>query len=321
MRSRSYILQVLPGSADRRPDGRRAAAARSAGRDTTAAALRQLPLLDAAYDTYVEQYALLGTGAGVMPPPGQVYGGFPQLLAARGPEGVAALAEGRRPARKPSPYDSHPPMAERVALVEAMPADGAADDPAAPAALTLLRGTDEVTAAVEAATLPAEVAALPRLDWPDLVAATAQAEAGAEAEPFRKAVARAVHSAAGDAAEAGGELPDLPAVLDAIDAGLLWMAVADRMPKPPAASRLTGESARNFIRPAVGDALTSLVELRLIAAARTRPVMSWSTAPRLGLPPEYEADLTAAVASAIADSPDTTPLRTLLSTTPAPLPA
>jgi Zn-dependent protease with chaperone function len=317
----NFFLRVSSSVGRRQELAADAAAARSAGRDTTAAALRQLPLLDAAYDTYVEQYALLGTGAGVMPPPGQVYGGFPQLLAARGPEGVAALAEGRRPARKPSRYDSHPPMAERVALVEAMPADGAADDPAAPAALTLLRGTDEVTAAVEAATLPADVAALPRLDWPDLVAATAQAEAGAEAEPFRKAVARAVHSAAGDAAEAGGELPDLPAVLDAIDAGLLWMAVADRMPKPPAASRLTGESARNFIRPAVGDALTSLVELRLIAAARTRPVMSWSTAPRLGLPPEFEADLTAAVASATADSPDTTPLRTLLSTTPAPLPA
>jgi Zn-dependent protease with chaperone function len=297
-----------------------AAAARTAGRDTTAAALRQLPLLDVAYDTYVQQYALLGADAGAMPPAGQVYGGFPQLLAARGPEGVAALAEGRRPARKPSLYDSHPPMAERIALVEALPGDGRSDDPAAPGALSLLRDAVQVTAAVEAATLPGEVAVLPRLDWPDLLMATARAEAGAEAGQLQKAVSRAVHSAADDGPPAEQGLPELPAVLDAIDAGLLWMAVADRMPKPAAASRLTGESARNFIRPAVSHGLTSLVELHLIAGGRTRPVMSWSAPPRLGLPPEYEAQLGAAVASAVADTPDTTLLRTLLAGEAAPTP-
>jgi Zn-dependent protease with chaperone function len=314
----NFFLRVSNSVGRRQELAADAAAARTAGRDTTAAALRQLPLLDVAYDTYVRQYALLGADVGAMPPPGQVYGGFPQMLAARGPAGIAALAEGRRPVRKPSLYDSHPPMAERVALVQALPDDGRTDDPAAPPALTLLQNAGPVTAAVEAATLSGKIAALPRLDWPELLMATARAEAGAEAEQFQKAVSRAVHSAAGEGTPAPRELPGLPAVLDAIDAGLLWMAVADRMPKPAAASRLTGESARNFIRPAVSDGLTSLVELHLIAAGRTRPVVSWSAQPRLGLPPQYEARLAPAVASAVAEVPDTAPLRDLLATDAAP---
>ncbi|WP_327289777.1 M48 family metallopeptidase [Streptomyces sp. NBC_01198] len=312
VRYANFFLRTSESVGRRQELAADAAAARTAGRDTTAAALGRVELLDIAYGYYVEQYALLGAGAGALPPAGQVYGGFPLLLAARGPEGVAALSEGRRPTRKPTVYDSHPPTAERVALVEALPDDGRTDDPAAPAALTLVRDTGEVHAAVEAATLAAEVNARPRLDWPDLLMATARAEADTAAEQFQKAVSRAARSAAGGAAAGEQELPGLEAVLDAIDAGLLWMAVADRMPKPAAASRLTGESARNFIRPAISDGLTSLVELRLIADGYTRPAMSWAVQPRLGLPAEYESRLAPAVAAAVAEVPDTAPLRALL---------
>ncbi|SHM23754.1 M48 family metallopeptidase [Actinacidiphila paucisporea] len=314
-----FFLRVSESVGRRQELAADAAAARTVGRDTTAAALARVPLLDAAHDYYVRTYALLAVDAGALPPAGQVYGGFPLLLAARGADGVAALAEGRR-VRKPSLYDSHPPMAERVALVEALPDDGRTDDPAAPAALTLLRDATTVTAAAEAAVLRSELAALPRLDWPELVMATARAEAGAEAEQLQKAVSRAVRSAAGDDVPGAPGLPDLGEVLDAVDAGLLWMLIADRMPKPAAASRLTGESARNFIRPAISDGLTSLVELRLIADGRATPAMSWSVAPRLGLPPEYRRDLAPAVAAAVADTPDTAPLRALLATDPDPAP-
>lgn len=58
-------------------------AARHAGRDATAAALRVLPVLDAAHAHYLKTYATMGVPLGALPPAGEVHGGFQRLLAAR----------------------------------------------------------------------------------------------------------------------------------------------------------------------------------------------------------------------------------------------
>jgi Zn-dependent protease with chaperone function len=50
-------------------------AARHAGRDTKAAALRALPLLTAAHAHYVETYAAMGTSLGALPPAGSRWPG------------------------------------------------------------------------------------------------------------------------------------------------------------------------------------------------------------------------------------------------------
>ncbi|OQR65789.1 hypothetical protein B6E66_01540 [Streptomyces maremycinicus] len=303
-------------------------AARHAGRDATAAALGLLPVLGAAHEYYLETYASMGGSLHALPPVGQVHGGFPQFLAARTPEQLAALVAGKRPPR-PHPYDSHPPTAERVALIERLPADGRPDGSATePSALTLLRDRDRVFAELEARTLPQEAALLRRMSWDDLVMARALADAEGWSRPLRVAVARALRSAeqgadgaatvrrdAAPQAATNDALPGLEEVLDAFDRGLLWMATADRMPKPQQASRLVGASARNFVRPRIFDALAGMVHLRLAEAGHATADIAWAGQPGLALPETWEKEMDHALDAAVADTPDTAPLRALLADT------
>ncbi|WP_448316644.1 M48 family metalloprotease [Streptomyces sp. CO7] len=295
-------------------------AARHAGRDATASALRALPVLDAVYDHYLTSYAGIGESVGALPQRGEVYGGFRRMLEGRSSTDLAALSAGQTPSR-PHEYDSHPPIAERIALIEALPEDGrtAAPDDARPA-LTLLREADEVFTALEACTLGPEVSALPRVRWDDLVMARAVADAAEDSRPLQVATARALRAESAD--DRGGRaprpvaddaLPDLEDVLDAFDRGLLWMEIADRIPKPQQASWLTGASARNFVRPLVLDGLAGLIHLRLVREGQAAPDLAWSGArPGLALPEEWERDMDEALDAAVADAPDTALLRSLL---------
>ncbi|HEY3478621.1 MAG TPA: M48 family metallopeptidase [Streptomyces sp.] len=295
-------------------------AALHAGRDATAAALRALPVLNAAHTHYFETYAGMGGPLGMLPPVGEIHGGFRRLVDARPGERLAALSAGQRP-RRPHKYDSHPPTAERVALIEKLPADDRAEEPGdQPSALALLRDPDQLFAALEARTLTPKAALLRRVSWDELVMARAAADAEGWSQPLRLAVARALRTAAQgtDAAaqEASDtELPGLDDVLDAFDRGLLWMDVADRMPKPPQASRLTGLSARNFIRPKIFDGLAGLIHLRLLASGHAEPDIAWSGRPGLALPEAWEKGMDDALDAAVADTPETAPLRALLAAT------
>ncbi|WP_406439953.1 M48 family metallopeptidase [Streptomyces sp. NBC_00631] len=300
-------------------------AARYAGRDTTAAALRIIPVLDGAYAHYLETYAGMGRSQGALPPVGEVHGGFRRLLAARTGERLAELSGGQRPPR-PHPYDSHPPTAERIALIEKLPTDDRPSEPAnGSAALTLLHDTDRVFAALEERTLSQEAAHLRRTSWDDLAMARAVADAEGWSRPLRIAVARALRSSAQGAegtvtarrdatAEevANDLLPDLEEILDAFDRGLLWTDIADRMPKPHQASRLVGPSARNFIRPKIFDGLAGMVHLHLAESGHATPDIAWSGQPGLFLPESWEKGMDDAIDAAVADTPDTTPLRALL---------
>lgn len=302
-------------------------AARYAGRDVTAAALRTLPVLDGAYTHYLETYAAMGSSLGALPPVGEVHGGFPRLLAARTGERLAALSAGQRPPR-PHQYDSHPPLAERIALIEKLPADDRPDQPDdEPTGLTLLRDSDRVFAELEARTLSREAALLRRMSWDDLAMARALDDAEGWSRPLRVAVARALRSSEQRAGAGGtltvrrdataGEvgddlLPGLEEILDAFDRGLLWMEVADRMPKPHQATRLIGPSARNFIRPRIFDGIAGLLHLRLAESGHAEPDIAWSGQPGLTLPTSWEKGMDDAIDAAVADTPDTAPLRALL---------
>jgi Zn-dependent protease with chaperone function len=117
-----YFLTATQSVARRQELAADWTAAQRVGRDITASALRRIPALDAAHDHYIEMYAAMGTPANALPPVGEFHGGFRRLLAARTPQALAELA-GTRQAPRPSPYDSHPPMSERVALIEGLPDD------------------------------------------------------------------------------------------------------------------------------------------------------------------------------------------------------
>jgi Zn-dependent protease with chaperone function len=293
-------------------------AARHAGRDATAQALRALPILAAAHRHYLRTYAGMNTNFHMLPPVGEVHGGFRRLLAARSAEGLAALSAGQRTPR-PHAYDSHPPISERIARIEALPADCRADESAdGPTALALLRDPDRVFAGLESGSLPAGAAQWRRLSWDDLVMVRALADAEGWSKPLRVAAARALRAEAGG--RAGGELvanaeqPNLAEVLDAIDRGLLWTEIAIRMPKPDQASQLTGESARNFIRPKIFDGLAGMAHLHLVKAGQAVPDIAWSSIPGIALPDAWERGMDDALDAAVSDTPDTTLLRNLLAT-------
>ncbi|MFJ8726543.1 M48 family metalloprotease [Streptomyces sp. NPDC093269] len=343
-----FFLRATQSSARQQELAADRAAARHIGRDTTASALRRTRDLGAAHDHYIDAYATLGVPAHALPPVGEFHGGFRHLLAARSPEELTELA-GSREAPRPTPYDSHPPMSERLARIEALPSDGTTHDPAATPAMSLLHDPHGALADLESYTLSAAAEGLSRLEWPELVMARSVVDASGWADPLSTAVRRALGATAlpsggadGTSGSADGtsggpdrsdreangsrargipgldvedsrsDLPGLDDVLDAIDAGLLWMEVADRMPKPARASRLTGRSARNFIRPALWDGLAGLVYLRLVEEKTAHPDISWSGKAGLVLPEEWETGMDSAIDAAVADAPDTEPLRRLL---------
>ncbi|MFF8374799.1 M48 family metallopeptidase [Streptomyces sp. NPDC015661] len=284
------------------------AAARIAGRDATASALRALPALDTAHEFYLSSYATLGVEFGMLPPRGEVFGGVRHLLDARA--GELAGMRAALPAEPATPYDSHPPTAERVATVEALPDDGRAAEEDRPA-LTLFASPEEALRAVEDATLTPEALRMRRLDWPDLVHEAMTAKYVRDTEVLREAI--------GEPAEA----PDRPdgtdrclrweveAFLDAVDAGAVWDLV-DRLPKSEEAAAASGRAAREFARSSLRRELARLLTTALAVDGRARWQLSWSAPASLLLPDGYAEELPAALDAAIADRPDTERLRKLL---------
>ncbi|MFF4406767.1 M48 family metalloprotease [Streptomyces sp. NPDC001404] len=280
-------------------------AVRVAGRDATASALRATAVLDAAHDHYLDRYAMQGVPAGLLPPQGEVFGGLRHLLADPHRQANLAGLRDELPPGEASPYDSHPPVAERVRLIEELPDDGMAAEPARPA-LQLLRDPERVLVELEGAVLTPEALAMERVAWPELTHRAAHALVQKAAQPLRSAISE-VGLAAGLAAD------DLNALLDAADAGRLWQ-IADHLPKSPEAAQATGRAAREFLRPSVEAGVTRLAELALVERAGAHWELSWSRPARLVLPGagDVEDAMAAAVRSAVADVPDTLPLRTLL---------
>lgn len=294
----TFYLRASQGVGRRQELAADVAAARIAGRDATASALREIPVLDAAHGFYMQSYATLGTGAGLLPPSGEVFGGLRHLLAGRADE----LDEMRRalPEEEQSPYDSHPPIAERIAHIEQLPDDGRALTGARPA-LALLTDPALSFAELERSALTPEAHRLRRAaDWPQLVNDSMLWHADQDAEPLRTAVTE-VHGSDGS----------LAAFLDAVDAGRLW-EVADRLPKSQEAQAATGRAAREFARPHVRARLSRMTVVELARLGRAHWELSWTDAARLSLPDGYEEELKQALDAAVADVPDTQELRRLL---------
>lgn len=145
-------------------------AARIAGRDAIASALREIPVVAASHDFYLDSYATLGLSARALPPRGEFFGGFGRLLTAREQE----LLQMRQdlPSEPVSPYDSHPPIAERVRRIEALPADGR-DAEGGGTSLALLADPRRTQAALEDAVLRPEILNCRRAaEWPELLNTT-----------------------------------------------------------------------------------------------------------------------------------------------------
>ncbi|MFJ7420520.1 M48 family metallopeptidase [Streptomyces uncialis] len=273
------------------------AAARIAGRDASVSALREMPVLEAAYEHYTGRYLALGLDSELLPPRGEVFGGFGALLSAR----TLDLLRMRDGLGTPAParHDAHPPLAERVRRIGELPADGRTDEGAG-AALDLLADPGRTLAELEDAVLTPELLALPRTDsWQDLLERSMEREMREFGSPLHHALARYT-----------GRPPTLSALLGVIDEGRLWR-VAQRLPLSDEATAARGRAFREFVRPSLRDAMSGMALAELAAHGLLRWEFSWETAPRVLVPGDGP-DLDAAVEAALADVPDTGPLRALL---------
>ncbi|MEU4151503.1 M48 family metalloprotease [Streptomyces sp. NPDC026659] len=289
------------------------AAARVAGRDVTAAALRRIPVLDAADDLCRHSYVLMGWQAGLLPPEGQFHGGL-ALLLADGTRRAELEALAREPlpeeeSRERSPYDSHPPTADRIAVLEALPDDGRGTPFVRRPASALLREPDAVLAALERAVLSREVLAMRRVPWAELPSQTRRENWAREADPLLLAVTE-VAAARGVATYAATRLDIL---LDLLDLGLLH-EVAERLPLSEQAARSKGRARREFARTAFRSALHHLALLTALDAGLCRWELCWAGPPVQEQTPHGFAEaLEEALDHASADRPHTAPLRALLS--------
>ncbi|MFD9728573.1 M48 family metallopeptidase [Streptomyces sp. NPDC059072] len=295
----NFYMRATLSSARRQELAADLASVRVAGRDSAASALRELNALGSAHEFYMSSYATLGVGAGLLPPPGEVFGGLRRLLEARPDE----LEDMRRElsTEPASPYDSHPALAERVARIEALADDGRAGQAARPA-LELLSDADGALAALEQVALTPEALGLKRLDWEDLVHESMTLYVSQGAEELREALS----------AEGAG--PELSTLLDAIDAdpAVRWR-IADRFPKSEQAAAATGRAAREFSRPVLRRVVNQLVTVELTARGAARWQLSWSESATLRYPVDgFEERLGLALDAAVADQPDTESLRKLV---------
>ncbi|MFE9447111.1 M48 family metalloprotease [Streptomyces sp. NPDC006739] len=286
-------------------------AARIAGREATASALREIQLLAAAHDFYLRSYATLGVPVRLLPPRGEFFGGFGRMLTAREPD--LARLRTRLPAAPSSPYDPHPPVAERVRRVDALPPDGRAEEPGG-AASAVLADPGRTLAALEDAVLSEELLAFRRAGaWQDLLDdSMAKGLAGLDT-PLHRALGSYTRQA-----------PTLPALLRLIEDGRLWR-LARRLPLPEEAAPARGHAFRESVRPVLRESLQSMVLAEFSACSLLCWEFSWSRPAVVRLPgwtseggPDGgpEARLDAAVTAALADTPDTGPLRALLPPAP-----
>ncbi|MDQ7906827.1 M48 family metallopeptidase [Phytohabitans sp. ZYX-F-186] len=93
------------------------AAVRAAGRAAAASALREVPVVDAAWGFYFRRYVEPGWESGYAPD--DLFGGFAELIAARKDE--LDELRGQEPPSEGSVWDTHPPIAERIGAIAATP--------------------------------------------------------------------------------------------------------------------------------------------------------------------------------------------------------
>lgn len=176
---------------------------RVAGREVAQSTLRELPVVDTAWSFYTGSYLANGWESGYAPTAAGFFGGFGDLLAARGDELAELRADA--PPSDGSLWDSHPPVAARIAAMAHVPDTQVVRDTRP--ATVLVPGF-----AVAAAAVAEEVVAFDdrtRLDWDELTAASVAADRQRAADSVYRAAARL----------AGQQRATLATVLDLVAAG------------------------------------------------------------------------------------------------------
>ena len=276
-----------------------AAAARLAGPDALVGALQAALLLPQAHHGYLSRFRYIGKALDLMPPADQVYPGFETFLRTDAWQQERNRLTDDPPRERQSPYDAHPPLAERIEQLRLLPAVAVATPDPTPAH-TLLDHLTETCALVVSGRRGASEQR--EVDWDTLAAAAGRAELDQESAGLR--------SAAGATLQRRPDL--LPLLLDAIDEGR-WKEIADWMPREGMSRTVTPEAGRSMTEAAAADALYSWALTTLLYQGRGRWLLDWEQGNRLDLDKGLDAALAPALDTALdPQSPDTTALRRLL---------
>jgi len=152
------------------------------GSEAAEQALRRTPAVGAAWQFYFDRYVYRGWQLGYAPV--ELFASFARLLAARTDEIAQIIAD--EPTAERSPWDSHPPDAERIALFRSMQVVPARAD--GRPATDLFVSFDALAAWVEANFV--EVGLRRVVSWDDFTAVSRAAELRLQAEPILAEAAR-----------------------------------------------------------------------------------------------------------------------------------
>ncbi|MFC4857199.1 M48 family metallopeptidase [Actinophytocola glycyrrhizae] len=269
------------------------AAARAVGSVATVAAFRELAPIAESWNVFLNNHLTVGWTAGYLP--ADAFAGYRKLRASLHDE----LAELRaNPPEDAEPYDTHPPMSERIAAIDALRALGTVRVPAGNA-LGLLRDPVPLLDAALLDGLVPEARTKRRVDWPTLVRIGGIT---ALTENTGRVLANAARLTA--------RPPSLRTLLDALDAGLLTELGTD--PASPV-GRSDGPRVRHErARLIVGKGLFGAVVRTLTEAGMIRWRESWPGVGAMRLDEGRQVSLPELVDAAVSERPDTAGLRALL---------
>jgi Zn-dependent protease with chaperone function len=245
--ARLYLL--VDNAASRRQE-REAdqASVRIAGPEAAISALRELPVIDAAWDFYFDRYIAGGWELGFAPD--DIFGGFGMLVAARNAE--LAKLRAHEPSEEKSRWDTHPSIGSRIAVMRATPPTGHPVD-GRPAHILL------PSIAAAGLALQAEAFAIGDrkvLPWPEFTAAAITTGLQSDADHVFRAMSRLT----------GAEAPSLGDLLALVAAGRLPDLARSMCP-----GGSTEEAMEHF-----GHLMTMLLTLAAIRSGAAYWLHSWS---------------------------------------------
>jgi Zn-dependent protease with chaperone function len=263
-------------------------AGRLVGGGTTASALREVNAVERGWEVFLDEYALLGWRTRYLPE--HLSDGFFAFLADEARQ--LELEEIRRsPREEHSPHDTHPPMAVRIAALEAMAPVPGGSSASRPSWEILDNARETLDTAMETV-LTGKALSRGRLEWPALV------ELGSRTQAVDDSLAILAN-----AHRVRGGNSTIGTVLDALDAGhRTELAELDEDDDYPESET---ESVRTQLSTVVGVALAD--------AGVAHWELSWTGPAAFVVDEPYLDDLWPAIESAVSDEPDTAALRELLS--------
>ncbi|MCT2581836.1 M48 family metallopeptidase [Actinophytocola gossypii] len=264
------------------------AAAVAVGSAATVAAFRELAPIAGSWDAFLNNHLVAGWAAGYLP--ADPFGGYGRLRASLHDELAKLRAN---PPHEADPDDTHPPMSERIAAIDALRAPGTMRVPAG-SALGLLRDPLPLLDAALLDALVPEARTKRRVDWPTLVRVGGIASLTEHTGQVLATAARLT-----------GRPPSPHTLLDALDAGLLTELCPTDQPEAP---RVRRERARLIVREGLfGAVVTTLTDAGAVVWRE-----SWPSVGEMRLDERYRVPLPDLVDAAVADRPDTAGLRALL---------